>query len=1822
MSSDEPQAQLSEPMARWESADADPTLLAQRLRFPYACNVVAPNRFMKSAMSEQMATYEQSDMIKSGIPTRELINLYEKFADGGFGIIITGAIMVNGKDLEAPGNVIIDRSLDSEERRATFKDWTQATKKNGSVFLAQLFHPGTKAADLPHKTNFDINKLTHDQISELVEQYAYAATFSQECGFDGVEISCAYFFALGQFLTHGENTRTDEYGGSLENRARILFRIIQAIRMRVRRPNNFAIGLKLFSGNFEPDYNEDEFGTFIRSVEKTGFDYITITGGRYYLLKELKEGEEITNKHQQFYQAIVPVIKRNLTRTKLYMNGGFVTLADMCEAIRSGSAMGVSLARPVAAEPGLPNKLLNGEVKGAVKSLIDPLDIVSSEQFAGTQLWQHGWFLPVIDASNPEHVEQFKKELEKHQERKTAAHADHTEPVIGYPKVVLCSEETVESKMNEFEASANEQPVEDVTLDVEASKEPGEEQNEMTEERTHRIVKKQIDNRGASADLQENLIEDTVHKVVRKSSGDEREGFEVIEETIEKFVRTEHVYAEPPHDYSVLVSSAKPQEEELKGEKDQERKIEVAETSAKPEEQELVHAESAPEAERGVVEPSSKKDEVITEKVGEPLTADVVHGEGDKAEYSAAEASISDKHEVVPEKEPLTLQEPVTDVVQEEECRKSEHVVEAAAPEQHDLAHEKGDVEDVQETITGVIHKEELLEHEHDAVKAQTSQEHEVPREEVVEKIQEPVTDLVKEEGAAEPSVLEEHESIHEKDHEKIEALASEITEEHAKVEEPTKEITEDHEKVEKPIKEVTEDHEKVEEPTKEITEDHEKVEEPIKEVIEDHEKVEEPTKEITEDHEKVEEPTKEITEDHEKVEEPTKEIIKDHEKVEEPTKEVTEDHEKVEEPVSEVIEDHRKAEEPTKDVTEGHEKVEEPIKEIIEDHEKVEKPTKEITEGHEKVEKPIKEVTEDHEKVEEPTKEITEDHEKVEEPTKEITEDHEKVEEPTKEIIKDHEKVEEPTKEITEDHEKVEEPTKEIIKDHEKVEEPTKEITEGHEKAEEPVSEVIEDHGKTEEPTKEVTEGHEKVEEPTKEVTEDYEKVEEPTKEITEDHEKVEEPTKEITEDHEKVEEPTKEITKDHEKVEEPTKEITKDHEKVEELASEITEDHGKVEEPASEVTEEGDRAQKSPEKVAQEELPKPVEEPTSAVPETAIEVRGDIDWDNEPDSYENVVPVSYLVFPKSERKEVETVEESTAEEKAHEELPKSTTEIIKEPDGVSGEQAVEKEDRIPDGIEEKYVLTEEALSAEKPSAVEGDQLREVEKASAPEDVVEETSVMRVERVTEVSPAREPDKVLVDTELPSAASVETSTKEVTSNVIAGVSSENEPIISAVASEESRPEPEGAVNEISAESELMGSPLKEDTIKVVEDRPSAEDIMRQSATEIVDEMKTPVASVVEDYSHVEKKTTSDEQVPSDLSAEAHDEFQKPEEKKDIEPETSVDREVSDSVAGVKNGSHELEEAVQKISTGLTQVKLEEISEKLDEVKDGTLPTTHTTLFGSSLAQEEPQDAEQVERLQPEHELKSSEDAAASVAEHQRCEPEKKYDEIVEEFSETTAAVSSGLTDAAPEDYDIAQHEEAGMTEAVASEKKSHGLSSFITSALPDSVQSLFSSKKTKVDTAQEEPLGAEESEHPSEENITEEILSKTERKASDTVYDTVEPVAVDVPLKKADSETPVEPSKEIIGGLSPERVPIVSGLVGGEESLGASHSDAGKESSQSKQTNGSAISKEDDAKGSSHSEYRETHVVMETRNGKTHGYFYESSGDKKSPDEMDFEFIH
>uniref|UniRef100_A0A0R3RZL1 Oxidored_FMN domain-containing protein n=1 Tax=Elaeophora elaphi TaxID=1147741 RepID=A0A0R3RZL1_9BILA len=506
-----------EPTARWDCSDVDQETInvtvGERLRFPYASNVAAPNRMMKSAMSEQLATYDKNDMKKSGVPTRELINLYEKFADGGFGTIVTGCIMING--------------------------------------------PGKYAADLPHKTDFNINKLTREQIGELINDYAYAASYAQQCGFNGVEISCTYFFALGQLITSSDNTRDDEFGGELENRAKILFKIIQAIRMKICKPSRFVIGLKLFCGNFEPDYNSEAFGEFVHNVEKTGFDYIAITGGNYNLIKDLKR-EDDPKKCEYFYQKFVLTMRKHLTRTKLFMNGGFVTLSDMVAAIRDGWAAGVSLARPVAAEPDLPKRLFAGEVKSATKSLFDAADYSVEVKFAGSQLWQHGFLLTVMDASNPDHIEQFKKDLHFHEKQKLLA-SDGDELIIGYPKTIIHPELLDEEMLKRIQQPSKEtMSTEPVTLEEHAAAEGDElttetddKEREVIEEETHHVVKKQLDY-GAPGDFHENTIEDSIRTVVKRHENLDDVGVDIIEETIEKVTLTQSDFSEPPQSESAI----------------------------------------------------------------------------------------------------------------------------------------------------------------------------------------------------------------------------------------------------------------------------------------------------------------------------------------------------------------------------------------------------------------------------------------------------------------------------------------------------------------------------------------------------------------------------------------------------------------------------------------------------------------------------------------------------------------------------------------------------------------------------------------------------------------------------------------------------------------------------------------------------------------------------------------------------------------------------------------------------------------------------------------------------------------------------------------------------------------------------------------------------------------------------------------------------------------------------------------------------------------------------------------------------------------------
>uniref|UniRef100_A0AC34GL42 Uncharacterized protein n=1 Tax=Panagrolaimus sp. ES5 TaxID=591445 RepID=A0AC34GL42_9BILA len=94
----------------------------------------------QGAMSERLGTWVDGNLHKTGIPTEQYINLYDKFGHGGFGTILTGNIMVDIDHLEGAGNIIIEENLNNHERRQAFRDVSAAAKIDGSLIIGQISH--------------------------------------------------------------------------------------------------------------------------------------------------------------------------------------------------------------------------------------------------------------------------------------------------------------------------------------------------------------------------------------------------------------------------------------------------------------------------------------------------------------------------------------------------------------------------------------------------------------------------------------------------------------------------------------------------------------------------------------------------------------------------------------------------------------------------------------------------------------------------------------------------------------------------------------------------------------------------------------------------------------------------------------------------------------------------------------------------------------------------------------------------------------------------------------------------------------------------------------------------------------------------------------------------------------------------------------------------------------------------------------------------------------------------------------------------------------------------------------------------------------------------------------------------------------------------------------------------------------------------------------------------------------------------------------------------------------------------------------------------
>jgi 2,4-dienoyl-CoA reductase-like NADH-dependent reductase (Old Yellow Enzyme family) len=127
---------------RYESDSADASLLGKTLKLEFSGRT-AKNRFLKAAMTERISSWDPKDFAARGIPSKNLINVYKRWGEGGFGQILTGNIMIEYDQLEAMGNPIIPREAEfSGPRFEAFKEMAAVTKAHGSLIVGQVSHPG------------------------------------------------------------------------------------------------------------------------------------------------------------------------------------------------------------------------------------------------------------------------------------------------------------------------------------------------------------------------------------------------------------------------------------------------------------------------------------------------------------------------------------------------------------------------------------------------------------------------------------------------------------------------------------------------------------------------------------------------------------------------------------------------------------------------------------------------------------------------------------------------------------------------------------------------------------------------------------------------------------------------------------------------------------------------------------------------------------------------------------------------------------------------------------------------------------------------------------------------------------------------------------------------------------------------------------------------------------------------------------------------------------------------------------------------------------------------------------------------------------------------------------------------------------------------------------------------------------------------------------------------------------------------------------------------------------------------------------------------
>jgi 2,4-dienoyl-CoA reductase-like NADH-dependent reductase (Old Yellow Enzyme family) len=330
---------------------------------------VIPNRIAKAAMEENMADADHA-------PSATLMRLYQAWADGTAGLLLSGNVMVDRRAMTGPGGVV----LEDDAQLARFRDWARVGRSGGAQFVLQINHPGRQmpanlgqASWAPSAVALELGAFSKmfampkamddGEIAQVVRRFARSAVLAQQAGFSGVQVHAAHGYLLSQFLSPLSNRRTDRWGGSLENRARLLVEVVEAVRAAVA--PGFIVAVKLNSADFQRGgFGADDARRVVGMLAGRGIDFVELSGGSYEapaMQGEARDGRTLAREAYflEFARDIAAVASMPVMVT-----GGIRRLEVVEQVLASGVAF-AGLATALAVEPALPRAWRDGRAADA-----------------------------------------------------------------------------------------------------------------------------------------------------------------------------------------------------------------------------------------------------------------------------------------------------------------------------------------------------------------------------------------------------------------------------------------------------------------------------------------------------------------------------------------------------------------------------------------------------------------------------------------------------------------------------------------------------------------------------------------------------------------------------------------------------------------------------------------------------------------------------------------------------------------------------------------------------------------------------------------------------------------------------------------------------------------------------------------------------------------------------------------------------------------------------------------------------------------------------------------------------------------------------------------------------------------------------------------------------------------------------------------------------------------------------------------------------------------------------------------------------------------